>query len=172
MQKDRCVCFDTIRPARYNLPKESAMTVRPAVPSDLPEVLRLLAVLEADLGFDDKLDAANAAAMFARMHASPEHYANFVAEQDGRVVGVVTMAFFETLIHRKGTALINELVVDRDARGTGTGAALVERCFGEARTRGYDEINVGVLERNVRAQEFYRRCGFDTRHVLLEKELD
>ncbi len=148
------------------------MTVRPCTETDIPEVLRLLQVLEDDLGFDDAIDPANAAAMFRRMQAAPEFYAVFVAESDGRIAGVVTMAFFETLIHRKGTALINELVVDRDLRGRNTGALLVERCFQESQARGYDEINVGVLERNVRAIEFYKRCGFDTEHVLLEKEFD
>lgn len=148
------------------------MTVRTAIPSDLPEILRLLGILVTDLGFDNTIDPANAAAMFDRMQATPEFYAVFVAEDGGKVKGVATMSFFETLINRKGTAVIKELVVDRDARSLGVGAQLIAKCFDETKARGYDELQVGVLKRNVRAQEFYRRCGFDKEHVLLEKEFE
>jgi ribosomal protein S18 acetylase RimI-like enzyme len=45
--------------------------------------------------------------------------------------------------------------------GKGVGAPLMRACLEEAARRGYDAIWLGVWERNERAQEFYRKWGFE-----------
>jgi diamine N-acetyltransferase len=44
--------------------------------------------------------------------------------------------------------------------GKGAGGALMSACLNEAERRGYDTIWLGVWERNLRAQAFYRKWGF------------
>jgi ribosomal protein S18 acetylase RimI-like enzyme len=45
--------------------------------------------------------------------------------------------------------------------GKGMGTALMRACLDEAASRGCDTIWLGVWERNERAQEFYRKWGFE-----------
>ncbi|KAA9338711.1 GNAT family N-acetyltransferase [Hymenobacter busanensis] len=57
-------------------------------------------------------------------------------------------------------AELQRLYVRTDWIGTGLGAALLRRCFDEAKARGCRSVVLTVWEKNERAQEFYRRKGF------------
>ena len=52
------------------------------------------------------------------------------------------------------------LYVSREWLGRGIGEALMRACVDEARQAGHDAIWLGVWERNVRAQTFYRKWNF------------
>jgi ribosomal protein S18 acetylase RimI-like enzyme len=52
------------------------------------------------------------------------------------------------------------LYVSRDWLGRGVGEALMRLCIDEARQSGHDTIWLGVWERNLRAQAFYRKWNF------------
>ena len=52
------------------------------------------------------------------------------------------------------------LYVLREWLGRGVGEALMRACLNEARSAGYETIWLGVWERNVRAQAFYRKWNF------------
>jgi len=52
------------------------------------------------------------------------------------------------------------LYVSREWLGRGVGAALMSACLGEARRAGHGTIWLGVLERNGRAEAFYRKWNF------------
>jgi GNAT superfamily N-acetyltransferase len=97
----------------------------------------------------------------------------FVAEDDaGRVVGMLTISHRWTLWHRGPCALIEELVVDEEARGQGLGRALIQAAIDWAQAEGCSEIEVSTEEDNADAQAFYRRLGFDSVALLLEYEMD
>jgi diamine N-acetyltransferase len=51
--------------------------------------------------------------------------------------------------------------VDRPWQGRGLARALMDAVEAAARARGARELWLGVWERNVRAQAFYRKCGFE-----------
>ncbi|OON68117.1 GNAT family N-acetyltransferase [Hymenobacter sp. CRA2] len=57
-------------------------------------------------------------------------------------------------------AELQRLYVQEDWQGTGLGAALLRRCIEEARTQGCRTLVLTVWEKNLKAQEFYRRKGF------------
>ena len=46
--------------------------------------------------------------------------------------------------------------------GSGVGRALMQRCVDEARDAGASVLWLGVWQRNLRAQAFYRKWGFET----------
>lgn len=139
--------------------------------SDLPVVQGLLEQL-SDTAHADTFQPGRLEQLLAEMETLPHIYLNLVYETDGMVCGFLSMVFYRTLFHAGGTALINELVVDRSARGQGLGRALVQAAVAEARSRGMDEIEVGTERNNQAARSFYHRVGFDQEYILLGQEFD
>jgi ribosomal protein S18 acetylase RimI-like enzyme len=64
---------------------------------------------------------------------------------------------------------VDELVVDRRARGRGLGSSLMAEFLRRMRTRGCAEVSVGVLRQNQRAQRLHRAMGFTEEMLLLEQ---
>jgi ribosomal protein S18 acetylase RimI-like enzyme len=56
---------------------------------------------------------------------------------------------------------LKRFYVDRPWQGRGLARALMTEVERVARGRGARELWLGVWERNVRAQAFYRKCGFE-----------
>jgi len=50
--------------------------------------------------------------------------------------------------------------IDQSWHGSGLAAALMELCLSEARQRGFRTMFLGVWEKNLRAQAFYRKWKF------------
>ena len=64
----------------------------------------------------------------------------YVAESDGRVVGMVTLCVFTTLTGPK--AFLDHLVVAPDSRRRGIGRALLEHAIERARDAGASRIDL------------------------------
>jgi ribosomal protein S18 acetylase RimI-like enzyme len=99
-------------------------------------------------------------------------YQVFLAEEEGQVIGLLSLSFRHTLLHPAPSALIDEFVVDREYRGRGVGRELIAHAVARAKAAGCCEIEVSTEKDNVAAQEFYRRQGFDHESVLLEMEFE
>ena len=109
---------------------------------------------------------------FRAMIELPE-CAIFVAEdEEEQVIGLLTASQRWTLWHAGPCALIEELVVDEDARRQGVGRALIQTALEWARAQGCSEVEVSTDQDNANAQAFYRRLGFESEALLLEYELD
>jgi ribosomal protein S18 acetylase RimI-like enzyme len=148
------------------------MTVRPCEEKDLTTVVNLITQL-ADVASGGKdFDLQRFHDLFLQMTAKPETYANFVYEDEGKVVGFLSEVFYMTFYHRVGTAQVNELVVDDSYRGKGIGHALMKAAEEEARRRKMDELEVGTERENLKAQEFYRKYGFDEEYILFGMEFE
>ncbi|MDD5601285.1 MAG: GNAT family N-acetyltransferase [Actinomycetota bacterium] len=92
-----------------------------------------------------------------------------VAVKDGDIIGFISIIFYKTLFHSGGTALINELIVSEDYRRKGVGKKLISKAIKIAKQRGMDEIEVGTEKKNIIAQSFYKKCGFNNEYILLSK---
>jgi ribosomal protein S18 acetylase RimI-like enzyme len=109
---------------------------------------------------------------FRAMIGLPE-YAIFVAEdEEEQVIGLLSASQRWTLWHAGPCALIEELVVDTEARRQGVGRALIQAALEWARAQGCSEVEVSTDQDNADAQAFYRRLGFESEALLLEYELD
>lgn len=150
----------------------SEIVIRDATEHDLASITRLLGELAEHAHAQSGLDGDALAALFREMVGEPRRYRNRVACVDGEIVGFISVVFYLSLFHRKGTALINELVVDARHRRQGIGAALVRDATRSAMDAGYDEIEVGTEKDNRAAIEFYRRVGFDEEYLLLGRDFD
>lgn len=58
---------------------------------------------------------------------------------------------------------IRRFYVDRDWQGRGVAQSLMMASVETALERGAQTVWLGVWERNLRAQAFYRKCGFEDR---------
>jgi len=100
----------------------------------------------------------------------PDVYRNYVAVEYSRVVGLISLVFYKTLLHEGGTALINELVVSDGERRRGIGTQLVKAGIAAARECGMDEIEVGTERGNRDARRVYKHIGFNLEYVLFGME--
>jgi ribosomal protein S18 acetylase RimI-like enzyme len=85
----------------------------------------------------------------------------FVATADERIVGMLTLATFQ--IPTKMHAIIEDVVVDEGARGSGAGGALVEAALAHARSLGVPSVDLTSRPHREAANRLYLRMGFAAR---------
>ena len=96
-----------------------------------------------------------------------------VARDAGELVGFVmfgpeTGSYDQDV--RRG--VIDNLYVVPDRRGEGVGSDLLSAAESRLREEGVDAITLEVMATNERARRFYRRHGYESHRVELEKQSD
>lgn len=96
----------------------------------------------------------------ARLRAMLAHPATalFVAEAEERIVGMLTLAWYDAPSGRK--AWIEDVVVDAAARGSGAGEALVRAALERARREEADCVMLTSSAARTAARSLYRKVGF------------
>jgi ribosomal protein S18 acetylase RimI-like enzyme len=142
-------------------------TISDVTEEDLPGVRPLIAELISALddrsGFDVDRAMKNCLALLGR-----SEHALLAARTAGTVCGFLHLAIRQGILHDRPVGLIDELVVGREFRGQGVGRLLMDAAIDRCRDLGCCEVEVSTERANLRAQEFYRRCGFDEEGVLFE----
>ena len=115
------------------------MKIRKAIPKDESQVISLLEQFPSgELTANWKA----AAQTFHQIIKSPELGSIMVAEENGEVLGVITISF-PTAIRCGGLySCIEEFIVSEKARGKGVGGQLVQAIIAEAASKGSFEIQV------------------------------
>ncbi|MBN1798596.1 MAG: GNAT family N-acetyltransferase [Spirochaetales bacterium] len=108
---------------------------------------------------------------FEKMHEHKSIYKNYVALLDERIVGFISVIIYKTFFHPGGTALINELIVDKNFRGKGIGRQLINKIKVMANIQRFNEIEVSTSLKNKKAIKFYKKTGFADESILLGMEL-
>jgi ribosomal protein S18 acetylase RimI-like enzyme len=144
--------------------------VRDVTKSDLPAIRPLLAELIGALEYPSGFDLDQAVANCRALLELPGHYL-LVARIDGTACGFAHLTTRRSILHERLVGLIDELVVGREFQGQGIGRQLVDAAIDRCRELGCCEVEVSTEASNLRAQEFYRRCGFDYEGVLFELHL-
>lgn len=143
------------------------MIIRDATRQDVPAILDLI----RQLGETDSPGPDASAEHVAGSLAHPALQV-LVAEDGPRgVVGFLACTVRPNLYHGADAGLVDELVVDRDARGRGVGTMLLREFLERMERRGCAEVSVGVLFGNEGAQRLYRAMGFTEEVLLLERHL-
>lgn len=133
---------------------------RATEPGDLGAVIGLHGRLyTSEYAMDQTMEAYSAVGIgqFAldRLERGPEVGELWVAEQDGRIVGAVSMQAEE------GMGRLRWLVLDASVRGRGVGRALVEVSLGYARERGFPGVFLTTIGGLDAAHGIYRKAGFE-----------
>ena len=85
----------------------------------------------------------------------------FVAEDDGRIVGTLTLAAFEIPTGRR--AWIEDVVTDTAARGKGVASALVDAALAHAASIGARTVDLTSRPDREDANRLYVKLGFEQR---------
>jgi ribosomal protein S18 acetylase RimI-like enzyme len=85
----------------------------------------------------------------------------FVAEDDGRIVGTLTLAAFEIPTGRR--AWIEDVVTDTAARGNGVASALVDAALAHAALIGARTVDLTSRPDREDANRLYVKLGFEQR---------
>ena len=122
---------------------------------------------EAYFEYDDSRDLANyVLESFSRAQIESElnnrDSTFFIAELNGKAVGYAKLRENSKVDCLKSDDAIElqRIYILEKAKGKGVGDRLMKRCFTEARAKGFKKIWLGVWEKNLAAQEFYKKFGF------------
>jgi diamine N-acetyltransferase len=87
----------------------------------------------------------------------------FIAEIDGAPAGyaVIRAGVAPECVTGARPIELARLYACREHIGRGVGPVLMRACLDEAHRAGFQTLWLGVWERNVRAQAFYRKWGFN-----------
>jgi ribosomal protein S18 acetylase RimI-like enzyme len=85
----------------------------------------------------------------------------FVAEEDGHIVGTLTLAAFEIPTGRR--AWIEDVVTDTAARGKGVASALVDAALAHASSLGARTVDLTSRPDREDANRLYVNLGFEQR---------
>jgi len=130
-----------------------SLTVRLAGHGDAAAI----AALVTQLGYPSA--AHEAEARLARLKDHPDIRA-YVAEQAGRVAGVIGLMVFPAF-HRDGLhGYITALVVDQGHRGGGIGRALLAAAEAWFTERGVKRVNLTTALHREDAHDFYQKRGY------------
>jgi len=94
-----------------------------------------------------------------------------VAAREETPVGFINFTVRQTILHQSPSALIDELVVAEGYRGKGVGKQLVQAAIEKCRQLGCCEVEVSTEKTNLKAREFYKKCGFEQKGTLFEVDL-
>lgn len=136
------------------------MTVRPALPSDIPALLDIWnpVIRDTAVTFNAvQKTAADVAQMLADKSAAG--HAFLVAEDEGAVLGFASYGQFRAGIGYAHT-MEHTIVLGPNARGRGLGRALMLAIEGHARDRGAHSIYAGVSAENPEARAFHAAMGY------------
>jgi GNAT superfamily N-acetyltransferase len=139
--------------------------------ADLPDLLPLMR------GYCDFYGAAPSdealLALARSLVADPdgEGFQLIARDEDGRALGFATAYWSWSTLAAARTAIMNDLFVHPDARGSGMAEALIEECRERAGRRGAVSMNWQTAKDNLRAQKLYERIGAK-REEWLDYSLD
>lgn len=136
-----------------------ALTLRPAIEPDLPEVLRLYA--QPDMDDADVLPLAEAKSIWARMAAYP-NYKLYVALQGTQVVGTFALLIMDNLGHLGApSAVVEDVAVDPAWQGHGIGKAMMRRAIALAAESGCYKLALSSNLKREKAHAFYDSLEFE-----------
>lgn len=118
--------------------------------------------LEPDYPFD----AAKVRHGLELLLARPDVAALWVAEQNGRVVGMCSAQIVISTAEGGPVAWIEDVVVSPDLRGQGIGSLLLDAVTAWAIRRGISRLQLLADSENATALGFYRRMKWQTTRMI------
>lgn len=103
---------------------------------------------------------------------SDSRYHTYVAEAEGRVIGLVTAVEVIAIGYPNGYIKMNGLGVLPEFQRQGIGRMLMERVESLAKERGANAIGLASGIRRTGAHEFYERLGYSKTSYWFRKRID
>lgn len=100
---------------------------------------------------------------FARLLGDdPQDFTCFIAEQDGRAVGLVHFLFHRHNWKIENVCYLQDLFARPETRGTGVGRALIEAVYAAADAQGAPNVYWLTQHFNTTARQLYDRIAVET----------
>ncbi len=155
------------------------IAARPAIPSDLPDLLRMYRLLEAEMealrglwkeadGLPEPVEDALAGAV-----TDPETFV-YIGTADAVPFGFI-LGYSAPLLPQAGgnrMATIKLVFVEEEARGVGVGEALRDTLVAQLRQDGHRWFDAHVLPGHRLAKNFFEAGGFSARFIIMNHEDD
>ena len=138
---------------------ETLTTVSLATTVDIPALSELLTQLftqEADFQADSLAQQRGLNAILS----DPAIGEILVARQNGQIVGMVNLLYTVSTALGVRVALLEDMVIAPDMRGSGVGSQLLAAAIEHAKQRGCLRITLLTDADNHAAQAFYHKQGF------------
>lgn len=142
-------------------PVQAPIHIRRASPADRQIIYDMICGLENTI-----LDRTGFDAAFTRNMASP-NITYFIAEYEGRPVGMVSCHIQPLLHHAALVSEIQEMYVEPEHRSQLVGKALMEHVTAFAKREGAIQMEVTSRATREQAHRFYQRERFEKSHVKL-----
>lgn len=143
----------------------SDLEIRPALRTDIPAVVAMLADDPLGARRESPDDLAPYEAALERLAGDPNQHV-VVAVRAGRVVGTLQLTIIPGLSRRGATRSIVEGVrIHADERGSGLGTQLMEWAIDESRRQDCQLVQLTSDATRTDARRFYERLGFEASHV-------
>ena len=155
------------------------VAARPATADDLPELVRLYGLLEAEMealrGLWKEADGLPAPIdeTLAEAVADPETLV-FIGTGDGVPFGF-TLGYSSGLLPQANgerRATIKLVFTEEEARGVGVGEAMRDAIMAEFRAQGHRWFDAHVLPGHRLAKNFFEAGGFSARFIIMNHEDD
>ena len=138
--------------------------------NDIPSIYILMSELNESLEEDQDVSIESIQKHFHEMEKTKDLYQNYVYENNKSIIGFISIVNYRSVYHKKGTALINELIIKKEYRNKGFGEQLVKYVIEKSKEQNMDEIEVGVMKENRKAIEFYKKNGLEDEYLILGME--
>ncbi len=121
--------------------------------------------------YERRIPAATTDATWSRFFRRAERMHALVAEQDGRLVGLVHYLFHRSTSLVGPTCYLQDLFTAPEARGAGVGRALIEAVYERARKGGARRVYWHTHETNRAAIRLYDEVAERSGFIVYGKEL-
>jgi GNAT superfamily N-acetyltransferase len=108
---------------------------------------------------------------FARLTSGTEPMGGFIAERDGKTVGIVNWVLHRTTWSPKDICYLQDLFTVPEARGTGVGRALIEAVRHMAEARGAFRVYWQTHESNLPGQALYDKVADRSGFIVYRQAL-
>jgi GNAT superfamily N-acetyltransferase len=153
-----------LMPRTNSASDNSSIRIRRARKSDLPRLQALYDQLHLNNYMSFRASPANLAAAFDRL-ARDRNHTILVADIAGKIVGTCHVIVVPHLGHAlKPFAIVENVVVDADARSSGIGQHLMAAAGALARRSGCYKLALTSNIARPRAHKFYERLGWTRTH--------
>lgn len=97
--------------------------------------------------------------LFRDVTSTPPRFKAFLAYLDGEAVGYIAFFYTYSTLLAAPTLFLEDIFVKEAFRRTGVGRELFSYCLKDALDHGCERMEWCALNWNVKAMEFYERCG-------------
>ena len=145
------------------------LSIRESTDKDIPSILSLLYELERPKPLDD-----NDVKVFKNKihdYFSDSQKIILVAEQNGKIVGIVSIIYLQRLNRAKLEMYIPELVVTEKLRYSGIGKKLIQYCIDLAKKKDCYRIRLESGNQRKESHKFYKSIGFEQSSLTFTKNV-